>query len=278
MYSRLTKICRQTSTPASRMSNVTTPVTRREMLFDEKRPQMQVPNPIGFTFFPGATDNFQEVPRERTDLVASNQRQQPNLSQTISKNHENESFPPRNSFKSPREMPQVTSDQTLPISEPKSTDKASVKIEDVEQPSPRPVPQAQPENFRPSRFANCIGYDEPDLLPTTSRRQLDDLSAITEELDMYEKIREQPAEPVSYPENIIPTPQRDQSQPSASMGGQANQGRSSPGDSLRAGDKVSNEHLQSSTIIPVEDNMFNMLYQQARILESKLEKKHSFES
>jgi hypothetical protein len=136
-----------------------------------------------------------------------------------------------------------------------------------------PRQEKRPEEIRPSRFAHCLGFEDQDMPENPNRRHLDDASGITEEVDIYEKIRNQPAGPNDYPERNGPIfSNEDLGFPRGLAGNPTPQERRSDGAPSKTILKAE-QGQGPQELSPAEDNMISMMHQQARIIEQNLEKK-----
>ena len=231
---------------------------------------------INFTFFPGVSQASQDESKPKTDYLPSSFVDPKNTSQpgrrmdkVSDQGNYNHNYTKGTNFDPAQSMtyqPRVEMAYKEPFLKPTSAGRPS-----------QPQAEIGEEKPRPSRFAQCLGYDEADPLEFPSRRQADEASAITEEVDMYEAIREQPyqldvvpeqkAGPAKHERSSLPKmPDAKQSFP------EYKQQRGSAQALVRSSVDQPAVNLQQA-----EDTMFNMLYQQARILENKLESKKTAE-
>lgn len=183
----------------------------------------------------------------------------------------------------------ITASFTQPNMGKKSQD-ASYKQEDLPrisiQPPINPVP-AEPKNRfkeelqeekRPSRFANCLGFTDENDVAKANKHHLDDASIITEGVDVYEKLRqEQNALQDHQNKNSAHQTSEKQAAQKGVGPAQKTQERMSAGATSKTSSKRG-QALVGEELPEVEDNMISMLYQQARILENRLEKQRSLDS
>ena len=129
---------------------------------------------------------------------------------------------------------------------------------------------------RPARFAKVIGFAEEaeprragERRSGTSARQSDSLN-ITEDVDMYEKIKASPKEMRDILKESSAFLQRENIRLEAESAGSKQSRRQDPADAPVPKDAQSDEFRENQ-----DETMYNLLYQQAKVLESKLDRRNS---